>query len=82
MAYFHVTDAGRSALADHLREIDDPHRGFAVTWNGYTVSVIATTRGEACYRAYLSASESYDLAFGAFMRQARVRVERPTRAAP
>ena len=45
--FFHVSDAGRQALADHLREIEDPHRAYDVTFQGITTTVIATGAGQA-----------------------------------
>lgn len=75
MLYFSVTSAGRRALHDHLREIGDLHRQFAVEWAGLELSVVATTRGKAKYLAYLGASDcDPDLTFKQFCAEARVRL--------
>jgi hypothetical protein len=75
MVFFHVTDEGRRALAEHLKTISDPHRAFAVTFDGHTRSVVATSRAKARYSAFLDVSDTCaDLTFSAFCRRASVRL--------
>lgn len=74
MAFFYVTEAGRQALAAHLKEIKDPHKGYVVAFDGIEMSVVATSPGKARYSAYLSASDcNSDLTFHAFQRASKVR---------
>jgi hypothetical protein len=75
MSYFYVTQAGRRALADHLREIGDPFRTFIVTYCGYPETVAATTPAKARYSRYLSISDVCpDLTFKDFCKNASVRL--------
>ncbi|MGQ3671218.1 hypothetical protein ACT6QG_02350 [Xanthobacter sp. TB0136] len=74
MAFFYVTEAGRQALAEHLKEIKDPHKAYVVAFGGIEMSVVATSTGKARYSAYLSASDcDDDLTFRAFQRASSVR---------
>ena len=73
MSYFYVTQAGRKALADHLREIGDHHRSYCVTYDSgrefADISVIATSRSKAKREAYYQISDTFqDLTFGEFIR--------------
>lgn len=72
--YFAVTDAGRRALAAHLKSIGDKHRRFVVSWQGYDMEVIAETPAKARYRKWLDISDTDDsLTFARFQRQSKVR---------
>lgn len=74
-AYFAVTDAGREALAAHLKHIGDKNRRFIVSWGGYDMDVIAETPAKARYRKWLDISDTDDsLSFAKFQRQSRVRL--------
>lgn len=73
--YFSVTGEGRAALAAHLKAIGDKHRRWIVTYDGYEMDAIATTRGKALYSKYLAVSDvCCDLTFGQFQRKSKVRV--------
>ncbi|MVB04197.1 hypothetical protein GN325_20750 [Agrobacterium vitis] len=79
MAYFHVTDAGRIALRNHLAchsvNMGRPWRAFAVEFNGYSDTIPARSRGQAKYLRFLSVSDCYpSLKFGEFVKRANVRV--------
>lgn len=72
MAYYHVTEAGRVALAAYLSR-HDQHRVFAVTFEGYTTLISAKSRSKARYSHFLTISESWpDLTFGRFARMSSV----------
>ena len=74
IVFFYVTDEGRTALAAHLRAIADPHRAFAVTFDGHTWPVVATSRAKARYSAFLDVSDAFaDLTFSTFCRRTSVR---------
>lgn len=73
--YFSVTDEGRGALADHLKAIGDKHRRWIVSYGGYHMEVVATTRAKARYSKWLSVSDVRpDLTFAEFQRNSTVRV--------
>jgi hypothetical protein len=82
MAYFMVTEAGRKALADHLKEIKDPHRAYQVTMNsavghlrgGLSMIVVAKSNGGAKYLAYLRASDCNDMKFRDFLKGVSARI--------
>ena len=74
MAWFHVSDDGRAALREHLREIGDPHRLYTITWDGWDMSQVATSRSKARYAKWLSVSDSYDISFKDFAATAKVRL--------
>lgn len=70
-----VSNAGRRALADHLRKIQDPHRLFVVSFEGYELNQVAKTHGEARYRKWRSISDTdADLHFIDFCRRSSVRL--------
>ncbi|MET3601853.1 hypothetical protein [Martelella mangrovi] len=72
---FHVTQAGRAALRDHLKFIGDRHRLFSITWLDMSTTVVSTSAGKARYSAYLDASDvDPDMTFKKFQAQARVRL--------
>lgn len=73
LRYFHASDAGRAALAAHLREIGDQHRAFTVTYMGHPRVVIATTRDKAKYSHFLDISDVLpDLTFADYCRRTTV----------
>lgn len=72
-AYFAVTDAGRAALAAHLKQIGDKHRRYVVSYGGYHTDVVATTAAKARYSKWLDISDVSDITFGEFARVSRVR---------
>lgn len=73
MAYYHVTAAGRSALAQHLAEIAAPGP-WSISYRGFASIDVAASRSKAAYRAFLRWREVMpDLRFIEFARQARVR---------
>lgn len=73
LRYFYVNRAGCEALANHLREIGDPHRAFVVTYAGYANTVIATSRDKAKYARYIEISDVMpDLKFVDFCKRVSV----------
>jgi len=72
--YFAVTDAGRLALAEHLRAIGDKNRKWIVSYAGYEMEAVATTAAKARYSKWLDVSDIDDsLTFGKFQRASKVR---------
>lgn len=75
MTYFFVTEAGRKALKQHLKEIGDKHRLYAVTYEGETSTIVAVSAAKAKYSLWLNISDCFcDLTFGKFTRGATVRI--------
>lgn len=75
MLFFSVTDAGREALRDHLRNIGDKHRVYIVSYDGYDMEQVATSASKARYAKYLDLSDvRSDLTFKQFQASARVRL--------
>ncbi|MGY4222689.1 hypothetical protein ACVMIH_000050 [Bradyrhizobium sp. USDA 4503] len=75
MRYFFVTDEGRAALAQHLKDIGDQHRAFVVTYAGHPRTMIATTRDKARYSRFIEISDVMpDLTFIEFCKRASVSV--------
>lgn len=73
--YFYVTNAGREALAAHLKQIGDKHRLWTVSWRGYDMATVATTAAKARYSKWLDVSDSDDsLTFAKFQRESKVRL--------
>jgi len=73
--YFAVTDAGREALAAHLREMGDSHRKWIVSYAGHEMIAVATTASKARYAKWLDISDADDsLTFAKFQRASKVRV--------
>lgn len=71
--YFSVTTEGRAALAAHLKAIGDKHRRWIVSYGGYQMQVVATTRGKARYSKWLDISDTDDsLTFAHFQRNSVV----------
>lgn len=80
MRYFHVTDAGRLALADYLKAIGDQHRCYVVSFRGFETRVVATSHSKARYSYYLDLTECVpDLTFKDFCSRARVRLKDASR---
>lgn len=78
MAGFQVTQAGREALRDHLKEIEDPWRLYVVSYDGYEMNQVGTSPGNAKYRKWCDISDALsDLTFVEFCKTARVRLARP-----
>ena len=81
MRYFGVTQAGRQALANHLKAIGDKTRAFEVMFDGRTTRVPAITAAKARYALWLDISDCFsDLTFADFCRRTIVRAphrERP-----
>jgi hypothetical protein len=74
MAYFFVTQAGRVALKQHLKEIGDKNRLYDVSYLGQTQAVVAQSAAKARYSLWLDISDCFcDLKFRDFCRQATVR---------
>lgn len=74
MAYFHVSDAGRAALARHLKGLPGQPRLFTIIFGGFTSSVVAMSRGKARYEKWLSIADLCpDLSFLEFCRVTRVK---------
>lgn len=75
MAYYHVTDAGRTALAAHLASPGSEWRPYLVTYRGFERVVPAKSRSAARYRYFSALREVVpDLRFVDFAADARVRV--------
>lgn len=75
MVWFYVTRSGREALAAHLKQIGDKNRLFTVSWGGYDMTEVATTRSKARYSKWLDLSDALpDLTFKEFQATARVRL--------
>ena len=77
-AGFEVTAAGREALRDHLKEINDPWRLYVVSYDGYDMEQVGKSRGNAKYRKWCAITDAFpDLPFTVFCSTARVRLSRP-----
>jgi hypothetical protein len=79
LQYFRVTDAGRQALADHLKAIRDPHRAFRVTVTDgdgdWSATVVAKSHGQARYLYWLELRDcSYWPRFGDFLHHTSCRL--------
>jgi hypothetical protein len=80
MTWFHVTAAGRQALAAHLKAIGDPHRLFEVTFAPgssapHPVLIAATSRAAAKYSHWIDIRDALpDLKFGDYCRHASARL--------
>lgn len=72
LTYFRVTAAGRAALVAHLKATGDRWRRYVIRWNGFNMDICERTRGKAVYAAWLRVSDSYDVTFGAFVREVRM----------
>ena len=72
--YYHVTEAGRKALRQHLHDLGSKHRLFIVTFDGMEMSEVAKTHSEARYLKWLGVRDSYEISFGEFAKNSKVRV--------
>lgn len=71
---FAVSDEGRRALANHLRDIGDPHRSYVVTIDGHSQTVIAPSRSDAMYSYFLDLRDAWpDLTFADYCQRASIR---------
>jgi hypothetical protein len=78
MAGFEVTEAGRIALRDHLKAINDPWREYIVSYNGYEEHQTGKSHSNARYLKWLDVADvDPDLTFGEFCKKSRVRLARP-----
>lgn len=76
MAFYAVTDAGRQALSDYLEtlDVDERHRAYVVTYEGYESTIPARSRSHARYANWLRISDSFsELTFGEFIKNSSVR---------
>lgn len=74
LRFFEVTEAGRFALRDHLRQIGDRNRLWNITYGGFEMTEAAQTASKARYAKWLSLSDVMpDLTFKQFASEARVR---------
>jgi hypothetical protein len=77
MRFFAVTDEGRAALAQYLRDVGDLHRAFTVTVDGNSRTVIAINHSKARNSAFLDLRDVWpDLTFKDFCRSTSVRLAR------
>lgn len=75
MVYFFVTQAGKKALKQHLKDIGDKNRLYDVTYEGRTQAVVAETAAKAKYSLWQDISDCFcDLTFASFTRAASVRL--------
>jgi hypothetical protein len=75
MVYFFVTQVGRQALKQHLKDIGDKNRLYDVTYEGRTQAVVAVSAAKAKYSLWLDISDCFcDLTFATFTRAASVRL--------
>ncbi|WP_315920374.1 hypothetical protein [Mesorhizobium sp. SP-1A] len=77
MAFFAVTNAGRTALARYLESLDvgERHRAYIVTYEGHDRIVPAKSAGNARYSEFLTIRDCFsELTFAEFVRASRVRV--------
>ncbi|TWD54517.1 hypothetical protein FB480_103429 [Agrobacterium vitis] len=79
-AAFHVTEAGRKALSNHLKEIKDPHKAYEVIVGSrlsldgaHTMVLVDKSASAAKYAAFLRFSDSSDLSFRDFLKGISVR---------
>lgn len=75
MVYFHVTQAGREALAAHLASIG-ADRVYAVSFDGHDERpVTALTRAKARYQRFLEIRDFLpDISFVEFVQRCHVRI--------
>ena len=72
MAFFAVTDLGRHALADHLKQLPD-NKIFVVSYWEWTKIVTAKSRAAARYEVFHSVSDCSDISFREFLKVSSVR---------
>lgn len=74
MSFFGVTEAGRHALAEHLRKISDRWRVFELTFGEHSRLMSERSAAKARYAWWLDISDLLpDLTFFDFCRKTRVR---------
>lgn len=79
MRCFAVTDEGRSALAQYLRDVGDMHRAYTVTIDGNARTVVAINGNKARYSTFLDLRDAWpDVTFKDFCRRTTVRLTRFT----
>lgn len=75
MAYFFVTDCGRKALNEYLKNIGDKNREFIIYYEGMELKTISTSHSKARYKKWRDISDcDHDLEFIEFCRSSRVKV--------
>lgn len=72
MAFFAVTDLGRHALADHLKQMPD-NKIFVVSYWEWSKIVTAKSRSAARYDVFLDVSDIGDISFREFLKVSSVR---------
>lgn len=72
MAFFAVTDLGRHALSDHLKQLPD-NKIFVVSYWQWSKIVTAKSRSAARYDVFCDVSDSGDISFGEFLKVSSVR---------
>lgn len=75
MAYFFVTDCGRKALNEYLKNIGDKNREFIIHYKGMELKTISTSHSKARYKKWLDIYDcDHDLKFIEFCRYSKVKV--------
>ena len=74
MRFFCVTEAGRAALAAHLKTLPNQPHKYEVTFDGHKWFCVALSAGKAKYQQWLSVGDcAPDLSFFDFCKSAKVR---------
>lgn len=75
MRFYRVNDAGRAALAEHLREAGEVYKLYSITFAGHTSTISAKSPGKAKSEYWRQISDCFpDMTFFDFLRAASVRV--------
>lgn len=72
MAFFAVTDLGRHALADYLKQLPD-NKIFVVSYWQWSKIVTAKSRSAARYDVFCHVSDASDISFSEFLKVSSVR---------
>lgn len=72
MAFYSVTDLGRQALADHLKQLPD-NKIFVVSYWEWSKIVTAKSRSSARYDCFRDVSDCSDISFREFLKVSSVR---------
>lgn len=72
MAFFAVTELGRHALADNLKQLPD-NKIFVVSYWQWSKIVTAKSRSAARYDVFCDVSDASDISFGDFLKVSSVR---------
>ncbi len=72
MAFFAVTELGRHALADHLKQLPD-NKVFVVSYWEWSKIVTAKSRAAARYDVFREVSDCGDFSFREFLKVSSVR---------